>query len=70
MEVWIETLTYVSEFSIPEVTSCMEVWIETLCVQYHRLLIRSLPVWKCGLKHYYVKAVYSDISHFLYGSVD
>ena len=34
-----------------KVTPCMGVWIETVLLLGIFLLLGSLPVWECGLKH-------------------
>ena len=50
VEVWIETYYLDSSVKADEVTSLVEVWIETRNPSPGGMRIRSLPLWKCGLK--------------------
>ena len=50
MGVWIETLSGWWWGWCLDVTPCMGVWIETRKKKLLKLLLRSHPVWVCGLK--------------------
>ena len=70
MGVWIETLKYLHVSVIMKVTPCMGVWIETLFVIYSPPMLKSHPVWVCGLKLDEQRSMYRIICHTLYGCVD
>ena len=53
VEVWIEITSHKKTLRCPRVTSLVEVWIEIVTRPSIIITIKSLPLWKCGLKYMY-----------------
>ena len=56
--------------SIPQVTPCVGVWIETYNARIVKILHESHPAWVCGLKHPNNDSYVSIRGHTLRGCVD
>ena len=50
MEVWIETVDACHLLKCRQVTSHVEVWIETILLTWLVQYYKSPPTWRCGLK--------------------
>ena len=61
-----------SESASAEVTPLVGVWIEMICsMPFMLCLLRSLPLWECGLKFFAVLLLRLILlRHSLCGSVD
>ena len=70
MGVWIETAISSLSTAKVTVTPCMGVWIETSFLERKEAILRSHPVWVCGLKHSGISVTLILNSHTLYGCVD
>ena len=70
MGVWIETFRLSPNNRENSVTPCMGVWIETLIYLHVSVIMKSHPVWVCGLKQEKSEKRRNFLRHTLYGCVD